>query len=120
MVNKIVGWLVLVPLCGLLIAFALANRHLVVVNLNPFVAPMDNTAPGYGIPLFVVLYIVLLIGVLLGGTASWFAQAPHRRRERHWRREAQHLSQELDALRKSSGEVRKGPMADVDDLLELR
>jgi hypothetical protein len=68
----------------------------------------------------VVLYVVLLIGVLLGGTASWFAQGAHRRRERHWRREAQHLSQELDAMRKGSGESRKGPMAEVDDLLELR
>ena len=120
MVNKIVGWLVLVPLCAVLIAFALANRHLVAVNLNPFAAPADASAAGYGIPLFVILYVVLLIGVLLGGTASWFAQGPHRRRERHWRREAQHLSQELDAMRKGSGESRKGPMAEVDDLLELR
>ena len=63
MVNKIVGWLVLVPLCAVLIAFALANRHLVAVNLNPFAAPADASAAGYGIPLFVILYVVLLIGV---------------------------------------------------------
>ncbi|WP_338721593.1 lipopolysaccharide assembly protein LapA domain-containing protein [Devosia sp. XK-2] len=120
MVNKIVGWLVLVPLCAVLIAFALANRHLVAVNLNPFVAPMDASAAGYGIPLFVVLFVVLLIGVLLGGTASWFAQGPHRRSERHWRREAQQLSQELEAMRRGTDQARKGPMAEVDDLLELR
>src|SRR5690606_41232467 len=79
MVNRIVGWLVLVPFCGLLIAFALANRHLVSVNLNPFAAPLEAGVDGYGIPLFVVLYVVLLIGVLLGGIASWFAQGHHRR-----------------------------------------
>ena len=88
MVNRIVGWVVLVPLCLGLIAFALANRHFVAVNFNPF-APVDGTmAPGFGVPLFLVLYVVLLLGVLLGGIATWFAQGQHRRREKHWRREA--------------------------------
>lgn len=119
MVNKIVGWLVLVPLCAVLIAFALANRQLVTVNINPFAASLESDAAGYGIPLFVVLYVVLLIGVLLGGIASWFAQGPHRRSEKHWRREAQILGKELDAQRRSgpSGTPAHG---DVDDLLELR
>ncbi len=120
MVNKIVGWLVLVPLCGLLIAFALANRHLVSVNLNPFAAPADVGVAGYGIPLFVVLYVVLLIGVLLGGIASWFAQGAHRRRERHWRREAQHLSQELETRRRAAGQGTTSPLNEVDDVLDLR
>lgn len=120
MVNKIVGWLVLVPLCAVLIAFALANRQLVGVNINPFVAPPETGAAGYGVPLFVVLYVVLLIGVLLGGIAAWFAQGPHRRRERHWRREAQQLSQELEALRRRNGQTNPAPLAEVDDLLELR
>ena len=119
MVNKIVGWVVLVPLCLGLVVFALANRHFVVVNFNPF-APGDVTAaPGYGVPMFVVLYVVLLVGVLAGGIATWFAQGEHRRREKHWRREAQSLAGELERLRKSH----RGPSStatDVDDLLELR
>ncbi len=119
MVNKIVGWLVLVPLCGLLVIFALANRQLVAVNLNPFMAPAQADAAGYGIPLFVVLYVVLLIGVLLGGTATWFAQGRHRRRERHWRREAQMLSNELEAQRRNGQNAATG-LSEVDDMLELR
>jgi hypothetical protein len=111
MVNRIVGWLVLLPLSGLLIAFALANRHLVSVNLNPFIAPPDAASGGYGIPLFVGLYVVLLIGVLLG---------PHRRRERHWRREAQQLSQELEAHRRKPGAAHTPPMSGVDEFLDLR
>lgn len=120
MIQRIVGWLVLVPLCGLLVAFALANRQLVAVNLNPFVAPLDTASAGYGIPLFIVLYVVLLIGVLLGGIASWFAQGHHRRREKHWRREAQQLGQELDAQRRKAGQVAPSPTNEVDALLELR
>lgn len=120
MVNKIVGWLVLVPLCALLIAFALANRQLVSVNINPFMPTLDSDAVGYGIPMFVVLYAVLLVGVLLGGIASWFAQGAHRRRERHWRREAQQLSQELETLRRRTGQGSPTAHSEVDDLLELR
>lgn len=118
MANKIVGWLVLVPLSALMIAFALANRQLVSVNINPFVAPMD-VAAGYGVPMFVVLYVVLLIGVLLGGIATWFAQGHHRQRERHWRREANQLTQELQASRRQAGQT-PTPVSEVDDLLELR
>ena len=120
MVNKIIGWLILVPLCVLLIAFALANRHFVPVNFNPFVPVDAVAAPGYGVPLFVVLYVVLLIGVLLGGIATWFAQARHRRGERHWRREAQALQGELAALRKTPAAGATTPLAEVDDFLELR
>lgn len=120
MVNRVVGWVVLVPLCLGLIIFALANRHFVVVNFNPFVPVEGTVAPGYGVPMFVVLYVVLLVGVLLGGTATWFAQASHRRGEKHWRREAHLLNGELEKLRRHHGQSGSGPLAEVDDLLELR
>jgi len=120
MVSKIVGWLVLVPLCAVLVAFALANRQLVAVNLNPFAAPAEASDAGYGIPLFIVLYVVLLIGVLLGGIATWFAQGHHRRREKFWRREAQALNQELEAQRRRQGQSGSAPLAEVDEIMELR
>jgi hypothetical protein len=120
MVKRIVGWLVLVPLCALLIVFALANRQVVALNFNPFVSPDLLQTPGYGVPLFLVLYVVLLIGVMLGGIATWFAQSQHRQRERHWRREAQALNGELEGLRKSQRQTGTTPMTEVDDLLELR
>ena len=120
MVKRIVGWVVLVPLCGVLIVFALANRQFVVLNFNPFVPVEQLAAPGYGVPLFIVLYVVLLVGVLLGGIATWFAQSHHRQRERHWRREAHALNSELESLRKTQGLKAFGPLAEVDDLLELR
>lgn len=101
MLRRIVGWVVLVPLCVVLIVFALANRQLVVVNFNPFVPSEALTTPGVGVPLFLVLFAVLLFGVLLGGIATWFAQATHRRDERNYRREADRLARELDALRRT-------------------
>ena len=91
MVKRIVGWVVLVPLCVLLILFALANRQLVIVNFNPFMPPGTLTQPGYGVPLFLVIYIVLLLGVIAGGIATWFAQGKVRQEKRHWRKEAETL-----------------------------
>ncbi|WDR01969.1 lipopolysaccharide assembly protein LapA domain-containing protein [Devosia algicola] len=120
MYRRIIGWVVLVPLCAVLVIFALANRQLVVLNFNPFASVEQITAPGYGIPLFLVLYVVLLVGVLLGGVATWFTQGPHRQRERHWRREAAALSSELEAQRKTPGASRNNALSEVDDLMDLR
>ena len=66
-----------------------------------------------------MLFVVLLIGVLLGGIASWFAQASHRRSEKHWRREAQQLGKELEAQRRA-GPSGGSAHGDVDELLDLR
>ena len=101
MLRRIVGWVVLVPLCLILIVFALANRQLVVVNFNPLVPSEALSTPGVGVPLFLVLFTVLLFGVVLGGIATWFAQAPHRRDERAFKRETERLHREVDAMRRS-------------------
>ena len=103
MIRRIVGWVVLVPLCLLLVVFALANRQLVVVNFNPLVPPAALDSPGVGVPLFLVLFTVLLFGVVRGGVATWFAQSQHRRDERAYRRETERLNREVDTLRRSPG-----------------
>ena len=113
MIRRVVGWVVLVPLCIVLIVFALANRQLVVVNFNPLVPSEALTTPGVGVPLFLVLFTVLLVGVVLGGIATWFAQSQHRRDERTWRRETERLNREVDALRRSPA-----ALPTVDDLAQ--
>lgn len=102
MVKRIIGWFVLVPLCAVLVVFALANRQSVVVNFNPFTTAGDPAAaPGFGVPMFVVVFAVLLVGVLLGGIATWFTQGHHRRDERIFRRENERLHRELDAAHRA-------------------
>lgn len=113
MVKRIVGWFVLVPLCAVLIIFALANTQLVIVNFNPFAQADQVAVARVGVPLFLVIFMILLVGVVLGGIATWFAQSPHRRDERHWRRETERLHRELDAARRSPT---NRALLDVDDL----
>jgi uncharacterized integral membrane protein len=109
MLRRIVGWVVLVPLCLVLVVFALANRQLVVINFNPLVPSESLTTPGVGVPMFLVLFTVLLMGVVLGGVATWFAQSHHRRDERSYRRETERLTREVDAMRRT-------PSLQIDDL----
>lgn len=99
MIKRIAGWIVLVPLSLVLIVFALANRQLVVVNFNPMMPSDALSSPGFGVPLFLVVYAVLLCGVVLGGVAAWFAASRSRQERRHWRREADRLGRELQATR---------------------
>ena len=118
MLRRIVGWIVLVPLSLVLIVFALANRQLTVVNFNPLVSPEALGAPGVGVPLFLVIFGFLLLGVVFGGVATWFASGQVRREKRQWQREAARLGRELDTTRRT-GAPRRAPTAlDIDDLVD--
>ena len=100
MLKRIVGWFVLVPLCAVLVVFALANLQPVDVNFNPLAVADALSAATFRVPLFVVIFGVLLVGVVLGGIATWFAQGAHRRDERHYKRETERLHRELEVARR--------------------
>lgn len=113
--KRIIGWLVLLPLCALVLVFALANRHTVALGFNPLVG-VDDSAPGFGVPLFLVIYAVLFIGISLGGLAVWFTQGPHRREEKRLRKENAKLVSDLEHARRAP--ARQDPaLAATDDLL---
>jgi uncharacterized integral membrane protein len=91
--RKFLTALVVVPVAILFIVFAVANRHPVTVSFDPF----NSSDPSIGatLPLFVVLIVVAILGVVAGGTATWIGQ-------RHWRRAAR--QHEADA-RRARGEL---------------
>ena len=98
MIRKIVAILILVPLALVIVLFAVANRAPVLVSLDPF----DGKPPMFSVtsPLFVVLLVVLIAGVIIGGVASWSRQAK-------WRRRARHLAGELQASRAETDTLRR-------------
>jgi uncharacterized integral membrane protein len=79
---------VIAPFAIILLIFAFANRHFVTVSFDPFTS---GGVPAFAIeaPLFVVLILTAMLGVIAGGLATWFAQAKHRRAERQARAEAE-------------------------------
>ena len=95
---KFLKLLVLVPLGIVIVAFAIANRQIVPVSIDPFSEP-DPSAALVAAPLFILLFLALIIGVILGGVATWFTQGANRRRARVARDEADHLREEVRRIR---------------------
>jgi uncharacterized integral membrane protein len=95
--RKTVAACVLVPLAILIIAFAVANRHVVTVSLDPFGASSPSAA--ITLPLFALIIAVLIIGVLIGGAAAWLEQGAWRRTARRLQREASDLRREIASLK---------------------
>jgi uncharacterized integral membrane protein len=101
MARKVVTALVLVPLTIVLISFAVANRQSVVVSLDPF--DRAHPALSYSLPLFALILVLVIGGVILGGAAAWLRQARWRRAARLAQREARQLRAELDTLKQRRG-----------------
>ena len=69
--KRLLEVLILLPLAIIGVALAVANRHAVTVSFDPF----TSTAAGaVEAPLFIVLIVALVVGVLLGGFFTWLSQ----------------------------------------------
>lgn len=116
MLKRIVSWLVLVPLALILVIFAMANRQPVTVYFDP----LSQTAPfipPLSVPMFGVIYALLLCGILLGGIATWVSQGKNRKAKRAYKREAEALHREVDALKKPG--PRPHARTPVDELMPI-
>jgi uncharacterized integral membrane protein len=87
--RKIVAAVILVPLAAVIVALAVANRQSVTLSFDPF--NPEAPAASVTLPLFVLIIMLLIAGVVIGGIAAWL-------RQRHWRRHARRLEQEVIAL----------------------
>jgi uncharacterized integral membrane protein len=87
--HKFLTALVVIPLGLILIVFAVANRHLVTLSLDPLNA--SDPTDGVTLPLFAVIIGFSILGVIAGGVATWI-------RQRHWRRAAKrHRAEAMEA-----------------------
>lgn len=68
MFKRLYRWILSVVLILSAIIIAVANPQSVLVNFNPF-APEGSGEP---IPLFLVILLSILIGLIIGGFASWW------------------------------------------------
>jgi uncharacterized integral membrane protein len=89
--------LVLLPVAVLIVLLAVANRSPVTLSFDPFTRDVPEFA--MQLPLFAVIFLAVMIGVVIGGTATWLAQGKHRRARRQFRREVTSLRNETERLR---------------------
>ena len=98
MIRNIITALILLPIMLAIVLFAVGNRAPVTVGFDPFAAvpPMFSLA----IPLFLLVLIMLMGGVILGGISAWMGQS-------RWRRRARRLSAELKTARAENEKLRR-------------
>ena len=101
MLRRIVWLLVAFPAAAILVTLAVANRHGARLVLDPF--RPEEPALWIDLPFYAYLLIALVIGVALGGTATWMTQSRWRRTARRraqealrWQAEADRLARERD------------------------
>jgi uncharacterized integral membrane protein len=103
--RRAVAAIILIPLAIVIIAFGVANRERVSVSLDPFSSGANAAYVTPPVPLFVLLIAVLIMGVIVGGIASWLRQTKWRRTARRLEREVSDLRAEVEALKRNSAPV---------------
>lgn len=93
MLNRIFLILVVIPVAIVLIALAVANRAPAAFTVDPF--NPGNPALTLQLPLFVMLFLALAAGLLLGSFATWLNQGRYRREARAKSKEVHALIQEI-------------------------
>ena len=98
MLRKIVLAVVLIPLAIVIVGMAVANREIVTVSFDPFSA----TEPAFLLraPLFVLVFVLVIAGVIIGGAAAWLRQSKWRRSARVRDAELRAARGEIDRLRR--------------------
>ena len=95
-------YLVLALILVCLVVLALANREIVTLHLLP--GGMARVMPvSVAVPLFVVVLLSALVGMIAGYLLEWLREHKHRRRAAQKAREAAQLGNEVDRLRRQSG-----------------
>ena len=97
------------PAAIIMIALAVANRHGVVVSLDPTttVGGVPEPAVAATLPVWVLLFGVLVLGVVIGGLAAWSSQHRYRSEARSKRREAKHWHRQADEEHERAERLRR-------------
>jgi uncharacterized integral membrane protein len=88
---------VLLPIAIVVVALSVANRGSITFSLDPIGGP----APGWSAsgPLYVFLFVAVILGVIIGGIATWLRQSRWRHAARAERANADRLRHEVERLR---------------------
>jgi uncharacterized integral membrane protein len=94
--RKLVLALIVVPLALVLVTLAVVNRAETTLILDPF----GGSEGSYALhaPFFLFLLGAFALGLVVGGTATWFRQGKWRRTAREGARETRELRLQTDRL----------------------
>lgn len=106
--KKFVSWLIWLPLAIVFVVIALANKEKVTFSLDP----TSKVDPIFAIdiPLFLLLFASIVLGIVLGGIGAWLNQSK-------WRRAARDARYEMTQIRAEVSEMRRENAATGRDLV---
>jgi len=96
MLRRLIRLVVVLPAVAVLAAIGLANTQDVRLALDPF--RPDDPALSLVLPFYIWLLAALILGVFIGGLATWASQARWRRSARRSEAETQRWKAEADRL----------------------
>lgn len=101
--RRIVNWTIGLPAALVAIVFAVANRQWITVSLDP----LRRDAPRIAVdmPLWVLFFCGIFVGLLIGWAAAWFAQGKWRKATRETRIELIRLQNEHERERREQAQA---------------
>ena len=88
---------ILLPAAVIVVLLSVANREDVAFSLDP----IHGAAGGWAVtaPLFAMLFVAAIAGIVIGGVATWFGQGRWRHAARAERANAERARSEVEQLR---------------------
>ena len=99
-----------------LIVLALANRDMVTLQLLPGdMASYVGLNFTYQLPQFMIIFLAIVLGLLIGFVWEWLREHKHRAEARSATREKARLEREVKGLKRKSNEGQDEVLALLDD-----
>ena len=89
--GRLIRFLIFVPIAVFVAALSIANRH----KVSLFLDPTQKFFADYRIdlPLFIIIFGALILGIVMGGIAAWIAQGKNRKLKRAYKKELDKVAQ---------------------------
>ena len=111
---RLIGYLFWGTVAAALVVVGLANRGLVTLRAMPeSLAALVGVSPDVELPLFLVIFLAVGVGLLIGFVWEWLREGPLRAEARAKARAVEELQREMGRMRKT------GSAAPADDVLAL-
>jgi uncharacterized integral membrane protein len=95
--------LILLPVAIVAVLLAVANRAPVTMSFDPF----SQRAPEFSVtlPLFALLFLAVVLGILIGGIGAWLNQGKNRRSRRDANRALSRMKVDSERSRAGSSNL---------------